>query len=358
MDRRVFLGGLAGAALFAGGCKKSDGAKSDGPSSEGSKPDDSKSADAKDGWKPDKPVTVVVPWGAGGSTDQVVRVVAQELGNALGGKVVVVNQPGASGSIGTKSVLEGAKDGTMIASGAAKDLGTYKVTGLLDTKIDDWNLYLAVINASVIGVNADAPYKTLDDLVKAMKDKPGSVKVATAGITSSGGDGLRQLQDAFGVEGKQIAYDGGNPAVIATVGGEADATTQLGVEQAEMLRAGKLRGLAVLSDKPLKLEGVDEIPPITKFKPDFKLAANYFGLFVPKGVPKQVTETLDKIWTEVMPKSKALAQYTQSRGAILATLHGAEAQKAVMPAIQVAAYGLVARKQAKIDPATIGITKP
>jgi hypothetical protein len=79
---------------------------------------------------------------------------------------------------------------------------------------------------------------------------------------------------------------------------------------------------------------------------------------VPKGVPKEVTDTLDRIWTGVMPKSKALAKYAQSRGAILATLHGEEAQKAVMPSVQVAAYGLVSRNQAKIDPATIGIAKP
>lgn len=356
MDRRMLLSGLAGAVLFGAGCKKSEETKSGSSGADGTKAQ-ANSAGAS-GWKPARPITVVVPWGAGGSTDQVVRVVAKELGEALDQKVVVVNQPGASGSIGTKSVLEGAKDGTMFASGAAKDLGTYAVTGLLDTKLEDWNIYLAVINASVVGVNADSPYKTFDALVEAMKANPGSVKVATAGITSSGGDGLRQVQEAFGVEAKQIAYDGGNPAVIATVGGEADATTQLGVEQAEMLRAGKLRGLAVLSDKPLKLDGVEEIPPITKFKPDFQVAANYFGIFVPKGVPKEVTDTLDKIWTEVMPKSEALAKYASTRGAHIATLHGKEAKEAVMPAVQVAAYGLVARNQAKIDPASIGISKP
>lgn len=309
-------------------------------------------------WKPDKPVTIVVPWAAGGSTDQVVRVVGQELEKALGQKVVIVNQPGASGSIGSKSVLEGARDGTLMASGAAKDLGTYAVSGLLNTKLDDWHLYLAVINASVVGVNASTPYKTLDDLVNAMKQKPNGVTVATAGITSSGGDGLRQLQEAFKVEAKQITYDGGNPAIIATAGGETEATTQLGVEQAEMLRAKRLRGLAVLAGKPLVLEGVPPIDPITKFKPDFRLADNYFGIFVPKGVPKEVTETLDKIWRETIPKSKALADYAQSRGAIVAVLYGEQAKKAVMPAVQVMAYGLVARNQAKIDPATVGIAKP
>jgi tripartite-type tricarboxylate transporter receptor subunit TctC len=125
-----------------------------------------------------------------------------------------------------------------------------------------------------------------------------------------------------------------------------------------MLRAGKLRGLAVLSGKPLTLEGAPPVPSITEAKADFKLADNYFGIFVPKGVPKEVTDTLDKIWTETLPKSEALASYAKQRGAIVAVLHGEEARKAVTPAIQVAAYGLVARSQAKIDPATIGIMKP
>ena len=74
---------------------------------------------------------------AGGSTDQVTRVIAGELGDALGQKVVVVNQPGASGSIGTKNAWEAPKDGYTWAAGAAGDLGTYVVLGMLDTKIAD-----------------------------------------------------------------------------------------------------------------------------------------------------------------------------------------------------------------------------
>ena len=100
-------------------------------------------ASAQYAWKPDKPITIVVPWAAGGSTDQVVRVTAAEIEKALGQKVVVINQPGASGSIGTKNVLEAPKDGYTWASGAAKDIGTYVVSGLLDTKVADWRLYLS-----------------------------------------------------------------------------------------------------------------------------------------------------------------------------------------------------------------------
>ena len=75
-------------------------------------------------WQPDRPITVIVPWGAGGSTDQIVRLLATQLEDELGTTLVIVNQPGASGSIGTRSVLEAPRDGYTWASGAAKDVGT------------------------------------------------------------------------------------------------------------------------------------------------------------------------------------------------------------------------------------------
>src|SRR4051794_31440844 len=82
------------------------------------------SASAQDyPWKPDRPVTLIVPWAAGGSTDQMARIVASEVEAELGQKMVVVNQPGASGSVGTKGVLEGNKDGYTWAAGAAVDIG-------------------------------------------------------------------------------------------------------------------------------------------------------------------------------------------------------------------------------------------
>lgn len=306
-------------------------------------------------WKPEKPVTVVVPWGAGGSTDQVVRLLAKEIESALGQTVVIVNQPGASGSVGTKAVLEAPKDGYMWASGAAKDAGVYAVSGLLNTKLDDWHLYLAVINSSVIGVNPSTPYKTLDDLVKAMKEKPGEITVATAGIASSGGAALGAFSSGAGVKARHVTYDGGNPAVIATAGGETQVTTQLAVEQAQMIRAGRIRPLAVVGTKSLTLEGVPEIPAITKAIPNFPATDNYFGIFVPKGVPAAVTQTLDKIWDEKIAKSEALKKYATSQGAIVAVVRGDKAKEAVMPAIKEAAWGLWDRKEAKVDPKSVGI---
>ena len=105
---------------------------------------------------------------------------------------MIVNQPGASGSIGTKNALEPPKDGYTWTAGAAKDLGTYIVSGLLDTKIGDWRLYLSVINVSVLGVNPDAPYKTPSDLDCGHEGEAGP---------SVGGDRRRQLVGPRGDRG-------------------------------------------------------------------------------------------------------------------------------------------------------------
>lgn len=313
---------------------------------------------AQDMWKPDKPITIIVPWAAGGSTDQVTRIVAGELETALGATVVVQNQPGASGSIGSKAALEAPHDGYTFAAGAAQDLGTYSVLGMLDTSIEDWHLYLDVANVAVVGVSADAPYKDMGEFLKAMQDSPGDLTVATAGLNSGGHNAIEAIKSVAGGNYKHVTYDGGNPAVIATVSGETQATTQLAVEQAEMIRAGKIRPLAVLNSEPLMLEGYGEIPAITEWVKDFKAAPNYFGIFVPKGTPDNVIATLDKAWAEGIANSKALQDYAASRGAVFAPYYGEDAQSRVQPAIRTNAWLLFDGGKATVSPDTVGIPRP
>jgi len=315
-------------------------------------------AQAQATWKPSKPITIIVPWAAGGSTDQVTRVTAAEIEKALGQKVIIVNQPGASGSIGTKNALDAAKDGYTWTAGAAQDLGTYAVLGMLDTKIGDWALFLNVANVSTLSVNPNTPYKTSGELIDAMKAKPGQISVATAGVNSSGQSAMDAIARATGVKYKHVTYDGGNPAVVATVAGETDATSQLTVEQAEMIRGKKLRPLGVIGDKAVELEGYGTIEPLTKSIPNLKSPANYFGIFIPKGVPPEVIATVEKVWAEQMVNSAALKQYATSRGAVFAPLHGAEAQKAVAPAISANAWSAADAGKAKVQPDTLGIPKP
>ena len=309
-------------------------------------------------WKPDKPITLIVPWAAGGSTDQVSRVAAAEIEKALGQKVVVVNQGGASGSIGTRNALQAPADGYTWAAGAAKDLGTYAVSGMLDTKLADWRLYLSVINVSILSVSNNTPYKTPQDVVTAMKAKPGQVSVGSAGVNSSGHTAIEAFTRALGLTYKHVSYDGGNPAVIATVAGETEITTQLAVEQAGMIRGKRLRPLAVLSDRPLELEGFGTIPPITSTISGYKPDANYFGIFVPKNVPAPVLATLDMVWKDVVMKSEALKKYATANGAVYAPAYGDEAVKVAMPAIQNTAWQLHEAGKSKVAPDTVGIPKP
>ena len=309
-------------------------------------------------WKPTRPINLIVPWAAGGSTDQITRVTAAELEKALGQTIVIVNQPGASGSIGTRSALEAAKDGYTWTAGAAQDLGTYQTLGSLNASIKDWNLFLTVANIQVIGVNPNTPYQNAKQLLDAMKARPNAISVATAGVTSAGHNAMELIAKATGVTYRHVTYDGGNPAVIATVAGEAEVTTQLAVEQADMIRGKRLRPLATVSDKPLELEGYGTIPPLSQTLPGFTAPANYFGIFIPKGVPDDVIKTIEKIWTENIAKSEAIKKYASSRGALFAPSFGEAAQKAVFPAVQANAWLLFNGGKAKVSPDTVGIAKP
>jgi len=308
-------------------------------------------------WKPAKPITIIVPWSAGGATDQVTRLAAAELEPALGQKIVVVNQPGGAGSIGTKSALEAPRDGYTWTAGAAKQLGTYPLLGMLNSKVDDFHLYLSVTNVSIVSVNPGSPYQSLKQLLEAMKAKPGEIKVATAGNTSSGHFAMEAISKAAGVRYRHVTYDGGAPAVVATVGGESEVTTQLAVEQTEMLKGKRLRPLAVVADQPLTIEGVGTIPPISQMLPNFPKITTAFGIFIPKGVPAEVVATMDRLWAEKIATSEKIRSYAQQKGALFSPSSGRTAHDVVWPTVVEDAYMLQAAGMAKVTPESIGIKR-
>src|SRR3954454_126530 len=200
--------------------------------------------------------------------------------------------------------MAAAKDGYTWTAGAAQDLGAYQTLGSGNTNIKDWHLFLNVANIQVISVNPQRPWKNAKELLDDMKAKPGQISVATAGVTSAAHNAMDQIVKATGVKYKEVSYDGGNPAVVATVSGEADLTTQLAVEQADMIKGKRLRPLPPGSDKPIELEGYGSIPPLSQTIPGFTAPANYFGIFIPNGTPDEVVKTLEKIWSEQMTKSE------------------------------------------------------
>jgi len=311
-------------------------------------------------WQPDKPINIIVPWSAGGSTDQVTRVVAPILEEALGTPVVVVNQPGASGATGTAEALAAPRDGYTWTANAIANNATYSITGMIEnTSIDDYRIYLHVANVPVVSVNAESGYADFGALLDAMKTAE-AVKVGTAGVNSSGGMALAAINEAAGggLGARMVAYDGGAPAVMAAASGEVDATTQLAVEQTEMIKAGKIRPLAVLSDKALVVEGLEPIPPITNWLPDMPVAPDYFGVFIPVGAPQEVYDTVDRIWAEKVMTSDALKAYALERGADFDPSYGEMARDRAMPVVIAEACARVTRGEAVLNPSEIGIDCP
>ena len=310
-------------------------------------------------WKPTKPITIIVPWAAGGSTDQVTRVTAAEIEKALGQKVIVVNQPGASGSIGTKNALEAPKDGYTWTAGAAQDLGTYAVLGMLDTKIGDWALFLNVANVSTLSVNPNTPYKTPNELIDAMKAKPGAISVATAGVNSSGHSAMEAIAKATGVKYKHVTYDGGNPAVVVD-GRRRDRRDVAAHRRAgrddprqeaprarghrrQARRARRLRHHRAADEVGAGLQGARQL--LRHLHPEGRAAGSDRHRREDLGRPDRRPPT-------------ALKQYATSRGAQFAPYAGADAQKAVFPAVQANAWAAADTGKAKVAPDTVGIPRP
>lgn len=305
---------------------------------------------------PEKPIQLIVPWGAGGATDQVTRVVAAEMEASLGQSVVVVNQSGASGSIGSQAAWDAPHDGYTWTAGAAKDLGTYAVTGKMDTSIKDWDLYLNSALASVISVSRDSDIQDLAGFLEALKN--GGLRVGTSGVNSAGHSTIQALSVAVDGDYIHASYDGGSAAVLSTVSGETDVTTQLISEQIDMLRAGQLRAIAIISDVDVDVPGVGVVPAVTSALGDFPVAPIYFGIFVPGEVPSEVSDKMAAVWSDVIANSEALAKYTEGRGSIMTVHSGDDAQARVWPSIQANSWLLQDSGQASTNPEDLGIPRP
>ena len=308
-------------------------------------------------WRPDRPVTLIVPWAAGGSTDQMARIVAAELEAAIGTRFVVVNQPGASGSIGTRNALEAPRDGMTWAAGAAVDVGCYKVLGLLDTQLADWNLFFAVANVNILVANPNAGIRDFGAAIEQFRARGQSLAVATAGVSSAGHNMMSAVRAATGINYRHATYDGGNPAMIATVSGETPMGSVLLVEAAEMIRARRLIPLAVQAEQPVTLQGHGEIPSVRQWIPNMPAPLNYFGVWCPKGVPGNVVDTVSAAWRDRIANSQRLRDYAAQRAAVFAPLHGQAAHDAAWTMVRQTAWLYFDGGTARVSPDTLGIQR-
>jgi tripartite-type tricarboxylate transporter receptor subunit TctC len=308
-------------------------------------------------WRPERPVTLIVPWAAGGSTDQMARIVAVELEEAFGQRFVVVNQPGASGSIGTRNVLQAARDGYTWAAGAAVDVGCYKVNGLLDTMLADWHLFFSVANVNTVAANPGSGYRDFGQLLQALQNRR-DIAVATAGVSSAGRNMMETIkQTAPAVNYRHATYDGGNPAVLAAVAGEVPVVSQLLVEMAEMIRGRRLIPLAVQAEQPVTLQGFGEIPSVRRWLPNMPAPLNYFGMWGPKGIPDNIVAAMTQVWETRMKTSARLQEYATNRAAVFAPLHGQAAFDASWVMVRQTAWLYFDAGTARVSPDTVGIQR-
>ncbi|MEH7386469.1 tripartite tricarboxylate transporter substrate binding protein [Bacillus sp. JJ1521] len=309
---------------------------------------------------PEKDITMVVPFNPGGGTDLTTRTLADEMSKELGVNISVVNTPGASGSVGTLSVQNEKHDGyTMLGNGFMAFV-SYPVMGYTEKTHRDWNIWIATFSPNVIAVNENSKYKDINQLVKGLKDNPGSVSIGTAGIGTGGHIGSEVLKSALDFDYKHVPYEGGNPAILAALSGEVDLVPQLSMEMVDMLRGNKLNGLAALTDKPFEIEGADPIPSILDVNPDLKSIVplgESFGIAVPKDTPKDVVDKIDAAFKKAID-SETMKKFANEKGVEVIGYSGDKAQEYVEKLASTVNWALYDGGIAKISPEKFDIPRP
>ncbi|PID82206.1 MAG: hypothetical protein CSB16_02520 [Clostridiales bacterium] len=248
---------------------------------------------------PSRNITIIVPYGAGGTTDNVARHFAEPFSKALGEEVVIVNQSGASGSVGTIQAYDAEADGyTLLFS--ADSLGTQRVMGLSDKSYSDFSTIMAVANdPKVVVVSKDSKFETLESLLGAMKDG----KNVSMSYTGPGGSGHVQsiIYNKLGMDMNLISYSGGMDCILAVMGGQVDFTNSNFSTVKEYIKSGDLKLLGVFSSERL-LEYPD-VKTVVEVLPE---ASKYLDLpFTPLSlqVNKNVPEDVKKILKEAARES-------------------------------------------------------
>jgi len=309
------------------------------------------------GWRPVRPVTVIVPWPAGGSTDMTARVLGSQMERYLGQRIVIVNTPGAGGSIGMKEAWDRPRDGYTWAANSSTAVISYPVLGQLDITHRDWLYFYVLYAPNVIAVRSNSPFRSPRDLAEAMRARPGAVRVSSAGAGSSGHLGAETFRLVTGVTYRHVPYAGGAPAVVAAVQGEVEAVMQLSLEVAEMLRAGRLRALAVMSRTPLTIEGYGTIPSITQFFPNFPETGSYFGFMLPKDMPSEVVSAVEAAFRPAS-EAPAVRLFARQNGVVAVSISGRQAVEVTEQKARRVAWILFEAGLAKKSPAELGIPRP
>ncbi|WP_182084370.1 tripartite tricarboxylate transporter substrate binding protein [Aureimonas sp. ME7] len=242
---------------------------------------------------PDKPITMVVPFAAGGAADTTGRIVAEAMGKRLGQNVLVENLPGAGGAIGTERVKGAAPDGYTIGLGHTGTLAAAVAVNknlTFDPTTDFDYLGIASFTPGVVFVNKDKPYKTLSEFIAYAKDPANEVTFGHSGIGAASQLACLLLFQAGGINPVDVPFQGFGQTVMAVISGEIDGSCDLVVSASSYVKDGAVRALAVAA--PERSAAMPDVPTAAEAGlPNLELQV-WTGLFAPKGTPPEVVAAL------------------------------------------------------------------
>ncbi|MDA1090435.1 MAG: tripartite tricarboxylate transporter substrate binding protein, partial [Proteobacteria bacterium] len=246
---------------------------------------------------PERPITVVVMYGAGGGTDKVLRVITAEMAKATGWTINVINKPGAVGGVATSYVLGKADDGYTWL-GAANYNKFVRVMGHSKSKAwEDWQYMKAANSIGSWSVRADSPFKNMADIIAAAKKDPGKISISTSGTGGIWHELAATAALSAGITLKYVPYKGGKPATLAGLQGETDIAGGGVHEHIDLIRAGKLRHIQQTGDADIVDATAGTLSSIGKFVPSVKPLLPMGGIYnlaIRRSTPIDILQKIEK----------------------------------------------------------------
>jgi tripartite-type tricarboxylate transporter receptor subunit TctC len=241
---------------------------------------------------PTKPVRIIVPLAAGGSTDNNGRLIGERLSTALGQSFFIENRVGAATDIGIGTMAKSAPDGYTIG---VVPIGSVALGTLVRKLPYDPFKDLAPIagiskGALVIVVNSSSPYQTLNDLIAAAKAKPGVISYGSIGVGSSHHMAGELLGLMTNTNLLHVPYKGASESNTAVLAGQITASVSGSSSIANLVRAGKLRNLAVTNQK--RVPSLPDVPAVGEFVPGYDAGAGTLSLMGPGGLPRPIIDRI------------------------------------------------------------------
>jgi tripartite-type tricarboxylate transporter receptor subunit TctC len=257
---------------------------------------------------PEKPVTMVAPFPAGGSVDLVARAVAREMGEIWKQPVLVSNRPGASGNIGVEAVVRAAPDGYTILMGTTALSSSPAVYARLpyDVQRDLAPVSLVVRMTNILVVHPSVPARSVKELVAVAKARPGTLTSASAGVGSSNHMALVLFTMMSGTDISHIPYKGAAPAVTDVIGGHAHMTFAPIAAVVAPIKSGRMRALAVTAATRSAL--FPELPTVAEAGVPGYDASGWNAMLAPRAVPRDIIARIHQTLVESLntPKVKEI----------------------------------------------------